>query len=253
MSQGILQGRVAIVTGAGQGSGRGCALALASEGAAVTLVGRTGSKLESVAGEITSAGGRALVALCDVTQPDAIHRAVASTLERFGGVHILVNAAQSPVIRSSSLLDTSPEMTEQLWESGPRATLDFMRACHPHLCRGGSIINFGTGAQFGPGNYGVYAAAKAAIGMLTRAAAEEWGPDGIRANLLVPFADSPAADAELDHQPELKQALLESIPLRRFGDSVSDVGRVAVFLAGPDSAFVTGTTLMVDGGMKFLR
>jgi NAD(P)-dependent dehydrogenase (short-subunit alcohol dehydrogenase family) len=253
MSQGTLQGRVAIVTGAGQGSGRGCALALAAEGAAVTLVGRTVSKLEGVAAEIRGSGGCAQVTSCDVTQPDQIDRAVESTVAEFGGVHILVNAAQSPILRSSSLLETPPEMTEQLWQSGPRATLDFMRACHPHLRGGGSIINFGTGAQFGPGNYGVYAAAKAAIGMLTRAAAEEWGPDGIRANLLVPFADSPAADAELEHQPAFKQALLESIPLRRFGHSVSDVGRVAVFLAGPDSAFVTGTTLMVDGGMKFLR
>lgn len=253
MGQETLRGRVAIVTGAGQGSGRGCALALAAEGAAVVLVGRTRSKLETVSAEITGAGGRALVAPCDVTKPAEIDRCVAQTVETFGGVQVLVNAAQSPIVRSGSLLETTAEVTEELWQSGPRATLDFMRACHPHLRGDGSIVNFGTGAQFGPGGFGVYAAAKAAIGMLTRAAAEEWGPDGIRANLLVPFADSPAADAELADKPALRNALLESIPLRRFGDSVSDVGRVAVFLAGPDSAFVTGTTLMVDGGMKFLR
>lgn len=253
MGSASLEGRVAIVTGAGQGSGRGCALALAAEGAAVTLVGRTRSKLERVAAEIEGAGGRALVFPCDVTRPAEVRDCVARTVDAFGGVQILVNAAQSPIVRSGSLLETPDATIESLWQSGPRATLDFMRACHPHLRGGGSIINFGTGAQFGPGGFGVYAAVKAAIGMLTRAAAEEWGPDGIRANLLVPFADSPAADAELADKPEFRNAILESIPLRRFGDSVGDVGRVAVFLAGPDSAFVTGTTMMVDGGMKFLR
>lgn len=253
MSSGMLAGRVALITGAGQGSGRGCALALASEGAAIGLVGRTRSKLEAVAGEVAERGGRALVLPCDVTDPERVRATVDACVAELGGVNVLVNAAQSPIYRSARLLDIERDVMDDLWRSGPVATLDLMRACHPHLAGGGSIVNFGSGAQFGPGDYGVYAAVKAAIGMITRAAAEEWGPDGIRANLVVPFVASPAFEEDCGDTPEDYEAWSQGIPLRRIGDPEADLGRVVVFLAGSDSAYVTGTTLMVDGGMKFLR
>lgn len=248
-----LAGRVALVTGAGQGSGRGCALALAGEGAAVALVGRTEATLAETAAEIARRGGRALVVRADVMVQRDLEAAVARTVAELGPIRILVQAAQSPSYRSARLLDVKREVVDQLWTSGPVATLELMRLCHPYLRGGGSIINFGSGTQFSPGHYGVYAAAKAAIGMLTRAAAEEWGPDGIRANLVVPFVESPAFHEDFGGNQERMQASLRRVPLRRFGDAEQDLGRVVVFLASDDSAYVTGTTLMVEGGSHFLR
>ena len=190
---------------------------------------------------------------CDVTDSDGVAATVERCARELGGVDVLVNAAQSPIMRASRLLDVERSAVDELWRSGPLATLDLMRACHPHLRGGGSIVNFGSGSQFRPGDYGVYAAAKSAIGMITRAAAEEWGPDGIRANLVVPFVSSPAFDEDVGSSPEAYEAFAQAIPLRRIGDPERDLGRVVVFLAGSDSAYVTGTTLMVDGGMMFLR
>ena len=248
-----LEGRVALVTGAGQGSGRGCALALAAEGARVALLGRTRSKLSAVAEEIESRGGSALPLRCDVTDRAQIQSCVEKTVSELGGLHILVNSAQSPTLRSGTLLDMAPEVVNELWLSGPVATLECMRAAYPHLRGGGSIVNFGTGAQFAPAGFGMYAAAKAAIQTLTRGAAEEWGPEGIRANTVIPFVVSPAFDEELPDGDPRREALRQTIPLRRFGNAEHDLGRAVVFLAGPDSSYVTGTTLMVDGGMAFLR
>jgi NAD(P)-dependent dehydrogenase (short-subunit alcohol dehydrogenase family) len=126
-----------------------------------------------------------------------------------------------------------------------------MRGCHPHLSGGGSIVNFGSGAQYAPEGYGVYAATKEAIQAITRAAAVEWGRDGIRANVIVPHVTSPSMEAALE-DPERRARSLASIPLGRFGQP-ADIGRVAAFLAGPDAAFVTGQVLLVDGGMKYQR
>jgi len=250
---GKLAGRVALITGAGQGSGRGCALALAAEGAAIALVGRTEAKLADTAAEIERRGGRALAIRCDVMVPADREACVARCARELGPVKVLVNAAQSPSYRSSSLLDVKADVFDELWRSGPLATLELMRLCHPQLRGGGSIVNFGSGAQFTPGGYGAYAAAKAAIGMLTRAAAEEWGPEGIRANLVVPFVESPAFHEDFGGDAQRLAASQRRIPLRRFGDAERDLGRVVVFLASEDSAYVTGTTLMVEGGSHFLR
>jgi NAD(P)-dependent dehydrogenase (short-subunit alcohol dehydrogenase family) len=248
-----LAGRVALVTGAGQGSGRGCALALAAEGAAVALLGRTEATLAETAAEIARRGGRALPIRADVMALGDLEAAVARTVRELGPVKILVHAAQSPSYRSARLLEVSREVFDQLWASGPVAALELMRLCHPYLRGGGSIIQFGSGTQFAPAQYGAYAAAKAAIGMLTRAAAEEWGPDGIRANLVVPFVESPAFHEDFGGNQERLAASLRRIPLRRVGDPEKDLGRVVVFLASDDSAYVTGTTLMVEGGSHFLR
>lgn len=248
-----LAGKVAIVTGGGQGSGRGAALALAREGAAVALVGRTLVTLQSVADEIASLGGRSLPVVCDVGDVAQIRQCVQQVVDRFGTVDILVNTAQSPMERSSSLLEISAEDMQQLWQTGPVASLEFMRACHPWLRGKGSIINFGSGAQFAPAQFGVYAGAKAAIQMITRAAAEEWGPEGIRANLIIPFVMSPAAQMYFEKRPEEREAVLATIPLRRFGDVEQDLGGVVVFLASDASRFITGQPFMLDGGQKFLR
>jgi NAD(P)-dependent dehydrogenase (short-subunit alcohol dehydrogenase family) len=246
-----LTGRVAIVTGAGQGGGMGAALALAAEGAAVVLFGRTHSKLEKVAAEIAGRGGKAVALAGDVTVEADLKAAIDLAVSRFGRLDILVNAAQSPEMRNCALLDIAPETVQELWASGAAATLAIMRLAHPHLARGrvGSIINFSSGAMFGPKHYGVYAGVKAAIQAIGRAAALEWAGDGIRVNTVVPMVASPATNAD----PTPNAVLEKIIPVGRIGDPELDIGRPIAFLAGDDSRFITGSTLMLDGGLTYLR
>ncbi|MBK7950248.1 MAG: SDR family oxidoreductase [Deltaproteobacteria bacterium] len=250
---GLLAGRVALITGAAQGSGRGAALELAREGAACALVGRRIEPLETLAREIEALGVDALPLAVDVAHVAEIHRCVARTLERFHRLDVLVNAAQSPSMRRAPLLEISHEDLDALWKTGPVATLEFMRACHPHLQGGGSIVNFGSGAQVAPAEYGVYAGVKAAIAMITRAAAVEWGPHGIRANVVAPMVWSPANEEAMRADPALHERLVSTIPLGRIGDPEKDLGRVVVFLASDESRYVTGQQLMVDGGQQFWR
>jgi len=250
---GLLEGKVALVTGAGQGVGQGIAYALAGEGARVAVVGRTLRKLEKTCAEIVKRGGTAEAFQCDVARGEEIGRCVEKVAERFGGIHILVNNAQQ--VPLGLLLDVSDEAFQQGLDSGPLATLRFMRLCHPYLKGGGAVINLATSAalRWDPSGYGAYAAVKEAIRSLTRAAACEWGSDGIRVNCLMPLANSPALKTWAELRPEEAQAFFQTVPLRRIGDCESDVGRVAVFLCGPDSAYITGHTLPVDGGQVLMR
>lgn len=250
MTAGSLAGHVALVTGAGQGAGRGIATELARAGASVAVVGRTRSKLDAVVTEIESSGGRGTAITCDVADGDAIDQAVDATVAELGQLDVLVHAAHHDV-RAGTLLDVEELDMDLQWRTGPLAAVRLMRAAHPHLTGGGSIINIGSGAQFRPQGYGVYAGSKEAILAITRAAAVEWGPSGIRANVIVPHTVSPSMERDLS-DPDRRAASLASIPLGRFGQP-DDIGRVATFLAGPDAAFVTGQLIVVDGGMTYHR
>ncbi len=252
---GKLQGKVAIVTGASQGAGYGAARAMALEGAAVVLVSRTRSKLEDVAHEIESDGGTALVHPADVSDRAALEGIVDSTVQRFGRVDVLVNAAQSPVIRTAPIAEISDEDVRELWESGAVATLALMRAVRPHMIAagGGSIINFGSGAIHNPQHYGVYGGVKAAIQAISRAAALEWAREGIRVNLVLPMSQSPSADADFALADGRAAAVTEAIPLGRMGEPVADIGMPIAFLASDESRFITGSTIAIDGGKAYLR
>jgi NAD(P)-dependent dehydrogenase (short-subunit alcohol dehydrogenase family) len=214
------------------------------------LVGRTESKLHEVAREIEERGGDAGVVRCDVAMPDQIDAAVEATVERFATIDVLVNAAHHNT-RSGRLLDVADEEIELQWATGPRATLRFMRRCHPYLTGGGAVVNFGSGAQLTPQRFGIYAAMKDAIRSISRAAAVEWGPDGIRVNVVAPLVSSPTMDEEVPE--ERRAALLRGVPLGRIGDAEHDVGSAVVFLSSDAAAFVTGQLLLVDGGQTYLR
>ncbi len=250
---GVLDGKRAIVTGSGQGIGRGIALALAREGAAVALAGRTEATLLAVAAEIEKPGGTALPLVADVTRPADIQRLVADTVRRLGGIDVLVNNAQIPAL--GSLLDVTDEAFAACWESGPRAVFRLMRACHPHLGPGSVIINLGSSAAVNPlpAGRGVYAAAKAATQTLSRVAAAEWGPDGIRVITVLPAATSPASEAWREGNPAEYQRSMASIPLRRLGDPEAEIGPAVAFLCGPAASYITGTTIALDGGQAYLR
>ena len=250
---GTLDGKRAIVTGGGQGIGRGIALALAAEGAAVALVGRTESKLLAVEAEISKPGGTALPLVADVTRPADIQRCVERIVTELGGIDILVNNAQISAL--GSILEVSDEAFSACWESGPLAAFRLMKACHPHLRPGSVVINLGSSTTVNPlpAGRGVYAAAKAATQTLSRAAATEWGPDGIRVITVLPAATSPAAEAWRQANPAEYVRSMSSIPLRRLGDPVTEIGPAVAFLCGPTATYITGATITLDGGQAYLR
>ncbi|MET7926995.1 SDR family oxidoreductase [Streptomyces sp. NPDC005349] len=245
-----LTGQVVLVTGAGQGIGQGIALALAKEGAHVALAGRTKAKCDLVAEEIESVGGTALSLACDVTDRSQVDRMVAETVEQFGSLHGLVNNAASS---DQQLLEEVTDADVELcWRSGAMGTLYAMQAALPHLraAGGGSIVNFGSStAVYGNATFGAYAMAKEAIRGLSRVAAREWGRYGIRVNVVVPVAMSPAS-VEFSHKnPERFDAMRNSLALRRVGDCETDIGRAVVSLMSDDLSYLTGDTLMLTGGM----
>jgi meso-butanediol dehydrogenase / (S,S)-butanediol dehydrogenase / diacetyl reductase len=252
---GILDGKSAIVTGGGAGVGKGIALALAAEGASVVVAGRTESRLLETCAEIKKRGGSSLAFVCNVKDLAQIEACVQSTVDTFGSLDILINNAQEYDCLGF-MLDVTDEAADNGWQSGPLATMRFMRVSHPHLVGGGVIVNVGSGVALAAADIarrGVYSAVKEAIRVLSRAAAVEWGPDNIRVNALMPYAMSLGVEAFKQRDPEWFDAHLQGTPLRRVGDPEVDIGRAVVVLVGPDSQYVTGTTLMVDGGQQYLR
>ncbi|GAA4082872.1 SDR family oxidoreductase [Zhongshania borealis] len=249
----ILENKVAVVTGGGQGVGAGIALALAAEGAVVAVLGRTLATLEATCAEIHHRGGEAQAFVCDVTQADDIDAAVMEIVDEFGSIDILVNNAQ--IVPLGRLLEINDEEYQEGMDSGPLATLRFMKACYPFLRGDGSIVNLASSAAIrsDSAGFGAYAAAKEAIRALSRAAACEWGEDNVRVNCIMPLAMSPAMNRWVESGSDDVEAFLSTVPLGRVGDCEEDVGRVVVFLCGPDASYITGHTLPIDGGQAFLR
>lgn len=247
-----LDGKVALVTGAGQGVGRGIALALAAEGAAVAVAGRTASKLENAVAEIRGRGGRALAVECDVKDPDSLARCVEATVAGLGGLHILINNAQE--VPLGPLDAVSDAAFSAGWESGPLATFRLMKLAHPHLRGGGCIVNFGSSAakRWDLANYGAYAAVKEAIRQLTRAAACEWAKDGIRSNCILPLANSPAMEGWTRARPEESAAFVATVPQGRVGDCEQDIGRFVATLCSDPCRYINGQSIGVDGGQAYL-
>lgn len=248
-----LQGKVALITGAGQGVGQGIALALATEGVNVAVVGRTLAKLEATCELLRARGVEAEPYELNVFDAEAIPGVVDAAAERFGRLDILVNNAYTG--HNSRLLDMTDRQFQKGFASGPFAAFTFMKAAHPHLKAAGEgdIVNVVTSAmvRWDPTNYGAYAAAKQALRSLTRTAATEWAPDGIRANNIAPHALSPALKWWTENNPEEAAEFVASIPAGRIGDCEGDIGRAVVALVGPDMRYLTGATLPLDGGQAY--
>lgn len=260
---GQLRGRVAIVTGAGRGIGRAIARAYGAEGAKVVVASRTPATVEHVAEEIRAAGGEAIGVACDVGQRAEVYGCVQKAVETFGAVHILVNNAQgfgtetSP--QPSTVFVAVEDTDEAEWEytlrTGPTASLRFMKAAFPYMKAAGygRVINFASSSgQIGFEGNTCYNAAKEAIRALSRTAAREWGQYGITVNIINPALETRAFDAWKSARPDFVEALKQKIPVRRLGDPDRDAGPLAVFLASEGASYITGQTVMLEGGMHTL-
>ena len=249
---GQLDGKIALVTGGGQGVGQGIAFALSGEGATLAVAGRTLSKLENTCKEIEKRGAKAIAITCNVKSHESLTQMVDEVVRQLGTIDILVNNAQE--VPLGPLNGVTEEAFAAGWESGPLATFRLMKLCYPHLKGGGSIINLGSTAakRWDMANYGCYAAVKEAIRSLTQAAACEWAMDGIRTNVVLPHASSPALAGWIDANPAEAEEFFSTIPMRRVGDCEQDIGRFVAMLCSESSAYVNGQSIAIDGGLAFM-
>ena len=244
-----LTGKVAVVTGAGRGIGRGIAEALAGFGAAVVLAGRTAAVLEEAAGAIRAAGGRAAVQVADVSQEASVLALRDAALAAFGQIDVLVNnAGINPIwrtIEKTSLADWQAILDVNL--TGTFLCCKYLGAAMAE--RGsGSVVNISSVA----GHVGLtrstpYCASKGGVELLSKALAIEWAARGVRVNCLTPgYVDTDLTSGLLHHET-LSKPFLDHTPMGRFGQTRDMMG-AAVFLASDASSYMTGQSLVVDGG-----
>ncbi len=249
---GPLTGRTAIVTGAGQGVGEGIAHRLAVDGANVVVAARRASTGEPVAQAIRARGGRAVCIETDVADRAAVDGCVAATLEQFGTLEIVVHNAFAGAV-PHRLEDVEIDRDwERMSRTAVWAVLYLARAAWPHLAvagaRGRLVVVTSPSALEGSANIPLYSTVKAAERAMVKSLAREWGPLGITANCIAPVAETPALLRAFEQNPVLRAAVEARTPLRRLGDPERDIGAVAAFLAGDDSSYVTGQTIVCDGG-----
>lgn len=247
-----LNGKVAIVTGAGQGVGEGIAHALSKLGAKLVVAGRTLSKVEATAADLQDNGGEALAVECDVNDAASLEQLVKQTVEHFGGIQILVNNAQE--VPLGTLLEVTDEAFTSGFTSGPLASFRLMKLCYPHLKGDGCIINLASTAakRWDMTGYGAYAAVKEGIRSITRAAACEWGNEGIRTNVILPHATSPGLAWWIENNPEESAEFIASIPMQRVGDCEEDIGRAVARLCTDDFRYLNGQSVALDGGQALV-
>ena len=245
-----LAGNVTIITGGGKGIGFGLAQAFAQEGSDLVITGRTESRLLDAKKRLEEEYGiEVLPIVADGADEAAIKNVVAKAVEKFGKITTLVNNAQ--VSKSGlPLVEHTKEDFDLAIYSGLYAAFFYMRECFPYLKESkGSVINFASGAGlFGKLGQSSYAAAKEGIRGMSRVAAAEWGPDGVRVNVICPLAMTESLQEWKEHYPDLYAKTIQGIPLGHFADPKNDIGRVCVFLASSDAEYVTGETITLQGG-----
>jgi 3-oxoacyl-[acyl-carrier protein] reductase len=229
----------------------GIALACATAGANVVVAARRTDTGDPVAAEIERRGGHARSLRCDVTRAGDVQAAVDLALSEFGGLDCMVHNALAPVGEPRPVTDVDDDTFRAMVGTAVRASYLCAAAAYPHLvASGGSLILLSSAAGVEGSPYlPAYSMVKGAQRGLAKSLAKEWGPVGVRVNCIGPVAMTPAMEVVAETSPVFTDGLLVGrTPLRRIGDPEADIGPVAVFLAGDGARYVTGQTLMVDGG-----
>jgi NAD(P)-dependent dehydrogenase (short-subunit alcohol dehydrogenase family) len=243
-----VEGKVVIVTGAGQGVGRGMALHLGKGGARIVVGEWKPDRMQRTCDELRELGVDHLGVVCDIQQRDQIDAMVKSTVERFGRVDGIINNAQTfrPM---AAVAEVTENDVDVFYDSGVKGTLWAMQAVYPHMRaqQWGRIVNFASsmGITGGTG-FAAYNASKEAIRALTRTAAREWGADGITVNAIAPAAADHHGEA--GKQSEGYRQFVQNCPMGRQGDPELDIGPIAWFLCSDACRYLTGHTFMADGG-----
>lgn len=247
----LLEGRTVLVTGAGGGVGEGIALACATHGASVVVAARRTETGDPVAAEIVRRGGRAISVRCDVAVRADVDAAVDAAVTAFGGLDSMIHNALAPT-GPPHPIDEVPESTwRSMMDTAVRASYHCAHSAYPHLReRKGTLILLTSAAGIEGSPYiPAYGLVKAAQRGLAKSLAREWGPSGVRVNCIGPVAMTPAMAVSAKSSPVFTDGLLIGrTPLRYIGDPEPDIGPVAVFLASDLSRYVTGQTIIVDGG-----
>ena len=246
---GTLDGKVAIVTGAARGIGKGMATALGKAGAAVTITDIREDTLQATSGEFDKLGIKHLAVVADGTKDADVEKAVKKTVDEFGRIDVLINNAQTAVT-GVNLEDQSVDDVMVGIDTGFLASFRYMKACFPYLKEAqGTVVNFASQAGL-LGNVGMvgYNAAKEANRALTRTAAREWAQYNITVNTIIPGMLTEGSKEFFDANPEHYKHSLANIPLGRLGDPEKDAGSLAVFLASEGAHYLTGDTFNIDGG-----
>ncbi len=240
-----VEGRTIIVTGSGQGVGRGMANHLGKAGAQIVVADYQPEKMQRTCDELSGIGVETLGVEVDIRDRDRIEAMVAATIDRFGKVDAIINNAQT--FRANvPVAEVDADDVDVFYRSGVVGTLWAMQAVYPHMKAAGwgRIVNFGSSmGRVGGAGFGAYNASKEAIRGLSRTAAREWAADGIVVNVIAPAAAPPRAVGS-EHYEEF----MRTCPTGRNGDPETDIGPVAHYLCSDGCRFVTGHTFMVDGG-----
>ncbi len=249
---GRVEGKVALVTGAGTGIGRAVCVRLAEEGADVVVTSQTPVNVEETRRLAAEASGREQLGIqLDVGDSDAVDRVVAAVAERFGRIDVLSNNAGIELVHGPSLAETTDEEWERLFRVNVAGTFYACRAAIPHLPDGSSIVNMASINSFVAWeNDAPYTATKGAVLQLTRALALELAPRNVRVNAVCPgVIDTPLTDAFLERAQDAEALRAEYAavsPLNRMG-TAREVANCVLFLASDEASFVTGSALLVDG------
>jgi NAD(P)-dependent dehydrogenase (short-subunit alcohol dehydrogenase family) len=246
---GTLDGKVAIVTGAARGIGKGMATALGKAGAAVTITDIRQDTLEQTSAAFDELGIQHLAIVADGTKDADVENAVRQTVDAFGRIDVLINNAQTAVT-GVNLEDQTVEDVMVGIDTGFLASFRYMKACFPYLKESqGTAINFASQAGL-LGNTGMlgYNAAKEANRALTRTAAREWAQHNITVNTIIPGMLTEGSKEFFDANPEHYKHSLANIPLGRLGAPAQDAGALVVFLASAGAHYLTGDTFNIDGG-----
>ena len=247
-----LDGKVAVITGAGSGIGRVAASLFASVGAQVVVADVVGDQAEAAAAEIRAAGGTATAVTVDVSDEAQVGAMIDRAVSAYGGVHVLFNNAGIFPADDGGILDTPPDTWEKVMEVNLKGVWLGCRAAVPAMLDsgGGSIINVASFvALVGAATAQMaYTASKGGVLAMTRELAVEYARKGIRANSICPGPIETPLLAELLSDPARRQRRLVHIPMGRFGRP-EEIAKAALFLASDDASFVTGSALVVDGGI----